>query len=73
MKIGEIIEVKGVTYITQQETLACRGCCFDGQEKIDCYKKFGCKSQDNIIFVEVPLELIEKIEQLEKQIEMMKK
>ena len=72
MKIGEIIEVEGVQYIAQQETLACRGCYFDRETKIDCYKEYGCKSQDNVIFIAVPAELLRKIEQLEKQIEMMK-
>ena len=71
MKIGEIIEVEGVQYIAQREKLACRGCYFDSQTKIDCYKEYGCKSQDNVIFVEIPLELLRKIEQLEKQIEFM--
>ena len=66
MKIGEIIEVEGVQYIAQREKLACRGCYFDSQTKIDCYKEYGCKSQDNVIFVEIPLELLRKIEQLEK-------
>ena len=71
MKIGEIIEVEGVQYIAQREKLACRGCYFDSQTKIDCYKEYGCKSQDNVIFVEIPLELLRKIEQLEKRIEKM--
>ena len=73
MKIGEIIEVEGVKYIAQEEILSCRGCYFDNQAEIDCYKEFGCKTQDDVIFVKIPLELIEKIEQLEKQIELMKK
>ena len=73
MKIGDIIEVEGVRYIAQQETLACRGCYFDGKTKIDCYKEFGCKSEDNVIFIAVPAELLRKIEQLEKQNEFLKK
>ena len=73
MKIGEIIEVEGVKYIAQQETLACRGCYFDRETKIDCYKEYGCKSQDNVIFIAVPAELLRKIEQLEKQTEILKK
>ena len=73
MKIGEIIEVEGVQYIAQQETLACRGCCFDGKTKIDCYKEFGCESQDNVIFVEIPIELLIKIEQLESELNFLKK
>ena len=72
MKIGEIIEVEGVKYIAQEEILACRGCYFDNQAEIDCYKDFGCRAQDDIIFVKIPVELLEKIEQLEKQIELMK-
>ena len=72
MKIGEIIEVEGVKYITQKEILACKWCCFDNQANIDCYKEFGCRAEDKVIFVKIPLELIRKIEQLEKQIEMMK-
>ena len=72
MKIGDIIEVEGVQYIAQQETLACRGCYFVNRVDIDCYKEYGCKSQDNVIFIAVPAELLRKIEQLEKQIEMMK-
>ena len=73
MKIGDIIEVEGVRYIAQQETLACRDCYFDGKTKIDCYKEFGCKSEDNVIFIAVPAELLRKIEQLEKQNEFLKK
>ena len=73
MKIGEIIEVEGVQYIAQQEILACRGCYFDGETKIDCYKEYGCKSEDNVIFIEIPTELLRKIEQLEKRIEMMRR
>ena len=73
MKIGEIIEVEGVQYIAQQETLACRGCCFDRKTKIDCYKEFGCESQDNVIFVEIPIELLIKIEQLESELNFLKK
>ena len=72
MKIGEIIEVEGVKYIAQKEILACKWCYFDNQANTDCYKEFGCRSEDKVIFVEVPLELLRKIEELEKQIEMMK-
>ena len=74
MKIGEIIEVEGVKCIAQEEILACncKGCYFDYPDNVDCYKEFGCKSEDKIIFVKIPVELIEKIEQLEKQIELMK-
>ena len=72
MKAGEIIEIEGEKYIVQEEILACRYCHFDTIENMDCYNKFGCESQDQVIFVKIPIELIEKIEQLEKQIEMMK-
>ena len=72
MKIGEIIEVEGVKYIAQEEILACKWCYFDNQAKINCYKEFGCRSEDKVIFVKIPVELIEKIEQLEKQSELMK-
>ena len=72
MKIGEIIEVEGVKYIAQEEILACKGCYFEYPDNADCYDKFGCKSEDKVIFVKIPVELIEKIEQLEKQIELMK-
>ena len=72
MKIGEIIEVEGVKYIAQKEILACKWCYFEYPDNADCYDKFGCRSQDKIIFVKIPLELLEKIEQLEKQIELMK-
>lgn len=71
MKIGEITEVKGVKYIAQEEVVSCRGCYFDNQAEIDCYKDFECKVQDDIILVKIPVELLEKIEQLEKQIELM--
>ena len=72
MEIGEIIEIEGEKYIAQKEILACKYCYFDNRVDIDCYKEYGCKSQDGIIFVKIPIELIEKIEQLEKQIELMK-
>ena len=72
MKIGEIIEFEGNKYIAQEEVLGCRYCHFDNQTEIDCYKEYGCKAQDAIIFVKIPIELLEKIEQLENQIEMMK-
>ena len=72
MKIGEIIEVEGVKYIAQEEILSCRGCYFDNQAEIDCYKEFGCKTQDSVILVKIPVELLRKIKQLEKQIELMK-
>lgn len=71
MKIGEIIEIEGEKYITQKEILACRHCHFCNLTEIDCYKEYGCIAQDGIIFVKIPIELIEKIEQLEKQIEIM--
>ena len=71
MKIGDIIEFEGEKYIAQEEVLACKYCYFDNRVDIDCYKEYGCKSQDGIIFVKIPLELLEKIEQLEKQIEFM--
>ena len=63
MKIGEIIEVEGVRYIAQEEILACKGCYFEYPDNADCYDKFGCKSEDKVIFVKIPVELIEKIEQ----------
>lgn len=66
MKIGEMIEVEGVKYIAQEEILACKGCYFEYSYNAKCYKEFGCKTEDNVILVEIPLELIEKIEQLEK-------
>ena len=72
MKIGEIIEVEGVKYIAQEEILACKGCYFEYPDNENCYDKFKCKSQDNVILVKIPVELLEKIEQLEKQIELMK-
>ena len=72
MKIGEIIEFEGEKYIAQEEILACRYCHFDTIENMDCWNKFECKSQEQVIFVKIPIELLEKIEQLEKQIEMMK-
>ena len=62
MKIGGIIEVEGVKYIAQEGILSCRGCYFDNQAKINCYKEFGCRAQDDIIFVEIPVELLRKIE-----------
>ena len=73
MKIGEIIEVEGVKYIAQEEILACKGCYFEYPDNVDCYKEFGCRAEDKVIFVEIPVELLRKIEQLEKQIELMKK
>lgn len=73
MKIGEIIEVEGVKYIAQEEILACKGCHFEYLDDVNCYKEFGCRVEDKIIFVKIPLELIEKIEQLEKQIKEMRK
>ena len=72
MKMGEIIEVEGVKYIAQEEILSCRGCYFDNQAEIDCYKEFGCKTQDDTILVKIPVELLRKIKQLEEQIELMK-
>ena len=72
MKIGDIVELEGEKYIVQEEILACRYCHFDTIENMDCYNKFGCKSQEQVIFVKIPIELIKKIEQLEKQIELMK-
>ena len=72
MKAGDIVELEGEKYIAQEEILACRYCHFDTIENMDCYNKFGCKSQDQVIFVKIPIELIKKIEQLEKQIELMK-
>ena len=72
MKIGDIIEVEGVKYIAQEEILSCRGCYFDNQAEIDCYKDFGCKTEDDVIFVKIPVELLRKTEQLEEQIELMK-
>ena len=72
MKIGEVIEVEGVKYIAQEEILACRYCYFDCPGHSDCYDKFGCRSEDKVIFIEIPLELLGKIDQLEKQIELMK-
>jgi len=70
MRIGEIIEVDGVKYIAQKEILACKWCYFDNQANIDCYKEFGCRAEDKVIFVEIPVELLRKIEELEKQIEL---
>ena len=72
MKIGEIIEVEGIKYIAQEEILACKGCYFEYPDNADCYDKFGCRSEDKVIFVKIPLELLRKTEQLEKQIELMK-
>lgn len=72
MKIGEIIEVEGVKYIAQEEILACKGCHFEYSNNAKCYKEFGCKTEEDVILVEIPVELLEKIEQLEKQIELMK-
>jgi len=72
MKIGEIIEVEGVKYIAQEEILACKGCYFEYPDNVDCYKEFGCKTEDNVILVEIPVELLRKIKQLEEQIELMK-
>ena len=72
MKIGEIIEVEGVKYIAQEEILACKGCHFEYPENADCYDKFGCRSEDKVILVKIPVELLRKTEQLEKQIELMK-
>lgn len=73
VKIEEIIEVEGVKYIAQEEILVCKGCHFEYLDNVDCYKEFGCRSEDKIIFVKIPLELIKKNEQLEKQIKEMKK
>src|SRR5574344_1282045 len=73
MKAGDIVELEGEKYIVQEEILACKYCHFDNRVDIDCYKEYGCKSQDGIIFIKIPIELLEKIEQLENQIEMMKK
>lgn len=72
MKTGEIIEVEGVKYIAQKEILACKGCYFEYPDNVDCYDKFGCRSEDKVIFVKIPLELLRKIEQLEKQVELTK-
>ena len=71
MKIGEIIEVDGVKLIAQKGILACRDCYFEYASEINCFKKLGCCGNNSIIFVKIPLELLEKIEQLEKQIEFM--
>ena len=71
MKIGEIIEVEGVKYIAQEEILACKGCHFEYPDNVDCYKEFGCKSEDKIIFVKIPLELLRKIEELEEDVEIL--
>ena len=71
MKIGDIIEIEGEKYITQREIFDCRYCHFDTHENMNCYNKFKCKSQEKVIFIKIPIELIEKIEQLENQIEMM--
>ena len=71
MKIGEIIEVEGVKYIAQQEIFVCEGCHFDYPDNVDCYDKFGCKSEDDIILVKTPIELLRKIEQLEEEIEIL--
>ena len=72
MKIGEIIEVEGVKYIAQEKILACKDCWFEYHHDAKCYKKFGCEAEDSVIIVKIPIELIKKIEQLEKQIELMK-
>lgn len=72
MKIGEIIEFEGEKYIAQEEVLACKGCHFEYPDNADCYDKFGCRSEDKIIFVKIPLELLRKTEELEKQVELMK-
>ena len=71
MKIGEIIEVEGVKYIAQKEILACKWCYFDNQAEIDCYKEFGCKTEDDVIFVKIPLELLRKTEELEEDVEIL--
>ena len=65
MKIGEIIEFEGEKYIAQEEILGCRHCHFDNQVGIDCYKEYGCKSQEQVILVKIPIELIEKMTTLE--------
>ena len=73
MKIGEIIEVDGVKYIAQNDNrCGCDGCSFLSEE-IVCHnvRKFECNEHGSIM-IKVPIELIEKIEQLEKQIELMK-
>lgn len=71
MKTGEIIEVEGVRYIAQEEILACKGCYFEYPDDVNCYKEFGCRSEDKVIFVKIPLELLRKIEQLEEEIEIL--
>jgi hypothetical protein len=65
MKIGEIIEIEGEKYIAQEEVLVCKYCHFVNRVDIDCYKEYGCKSQDQVIFVKIPIELIGKSTTLE--------
>ena len=70
------ITVDGVVYdvVKEKEITDCRGCflcgftngqteCFE-ITNVDCIK-------EKVIFVKIPIELLEKIEQLEKQIEIM--
>ena len=70
MKIGEIIEVEGVKLIVQEGILGCRDCYLEYANDINCEKEFICREHESIL-VKIPLELLEKIEQLEKQIEFM--
>lgn len=70
MKAGEIFEFEVEKFIAQNEYNSCTGCYFNNGhcnevKGIDCYA-------DKIILIKISLELIEKIEQLEKQIELMK-
>jgi hypothetical protein len=75
VKIGEIIEVEGVKYIAEnaisKNGINCFACSFYNINCGKIVKETNCV-KNKIIFVKIPLELLRKIEQLEKQIELMK-
>ena len=79
MEVGKIVEIEGVIYISERDISGCEGCAFDNEEE-SCSqgKNINCLKDKNIM-IRVSHTLIEqveylrdKIEQLEKQIEMMK-
>ena len=75
MKAGDITEIEKVKYFIENRiektTELCRGCSFYNIQCGKIAKETNCV-KNKIIFVKIPIKLLEKIEQLEKQIEMMK-
>lgn len=69
MKAGDIIEIKGmVCVVSAYDGSGCGKCVFKKKEVTFC-DDIEC---GEFTLIEIPVELIEKIEQLEKQIEDMK-